>query len=80
VLDRHQRSLDLCPFSDKVRQHLRLDRTAWCVCYVLPHQLEGPLGYPPLSLGVLDHFPERIYGHHYDGMRVEVVSELALGD
>jgi hypothetical protein len=46
---------------------------------VLPHQLECPLGDPSFGLRVLDDFPERIFGHHDDGMRVKVVSELALG-
>jgi hypothetical protein len=27
----------------------------------------------------LDDFPERIFGHHGDGMRIKVISELALG-
>jgi hypothetical protein len=45
----------------------------------LPHQLECPLGDPSFGLRVLDDFSERIFGHHDDGMRVKVVSELALG-
>jgi hypothetical protein len=45
---------------------------------VLPHQLESPLGDPSFGLGVLDDLPEWIFGHHSDGMRVKVMSELAL--
>jgi hypothetical protein len=50
MLDRCRRSLDFCPFSDKVSQYLRLDGATWCICYILPYQLEGPLGYPFLVL------------------------------
>jgi hypothetical protein len=51
----------------------------WCVCYVLPHQLERPLGDSPFGLVVLDDLPERVIENHDDGVRVEVMSELALG-
>jgi hypothetical protein len=41
--------------------------------------LERPLGDPPFGLGVVDDLPERVLGHHRDGVRIEVVSKLALG-
>jgi hypothetical protein len=71
--------LDLCPLGHEVREYLELDRDAWSIHDVLDHQLERPLGNPSFSLGVLDDLLERIFGHHGDGMRVEVMSELALG-
>jgi hypothetical protein len=60
-------------------EYLGLDRAAWSIRDVLTHQLERPLGNPSFGLGVLYDFPERIFGHHSDGMHVKVMSELALG-
>jgi hypothetical protein len=37
------------------------------------------LGDLPFGLRVLDDLPERIFGHHSDGVCIEVMSELALG-
>jgi hypothetical protein len=71
--------LNHCPLSNKVRKHLLLDSTTWCVRYVLPHQLDRPLGDSSFGLGVLDVLPERIFGHHGDGVCIKVMSELALG-
>jgi hypothetical protein len=80
VLDWRRWSLTFCPFSNEIRQDLRLDGAAWCVCYILPHQLEGSLGYPSFSVGVLDHLSKWVFGHHRDWMRIEIVSKLMLGD
>jgi hypothetical protein len=72
-------SLNLRPLGNEVCEYLGLNSTTWCVRYVLPHQLEHPLGDSAFGLGVLDDLREWVFGHHGDGVRVEVVSELALG-
>jgi hypothetical protein len=72
-------SLNLRPLGNEVCEYLGLDSTVWCVCYVLPHQLERPVGESAFILRVLDDLPERVFGHHGDGVRIKVVSELALG-
>jgi hypothetical protein len=79
MLDLCRRSLNLCPLSNEIHEHLGFDGAVRCVQYVLPHQLEHPLVYPSFGLGVLDDLPEWVLRQHDDGVCIEVVSELALG-
>jgi hypothetical protein len=71
-------SLHLRPLGHEVCEYLRLDRAARSIRDVLPHQLKGPFCDSSFSLGILDDFPEWVLGHHCDGVRVKVMTELAL--
>jgi hypothetical protein len=56
--NRGGRLLYLGPFHHEVRQGLGLDCHLWDVCYVQPHELENPLGYPSYGEAFSDNFPE----------------------
>ena len=70
--------MDLRPFRHEVHQGLGLDGGARGVRDALSHQLEGPFCYSTLGLGALNDFAEGEFGHHRDGVGVEVVSEFLL--
>jgi hypothetical protein len=79
VLDLRWGSLNLHPLGHEVREYLGLDCTARNIHDILTHQLKCPLGDPSFGLGVLDDLSEWLLGHDGNGVRVEGMSELALG-
>jgi hypothetical protein len=74
------RLLSLSPFSHKTRQGLVLDRHLGYVGYVKPHKLKCPLGDPSRGKPIPDNFSEPKRGYHLNGVTLNIMHKLVLGN
>lgn len=79
-VDRGRLLLSFSPFSDEVGENLRLDSLSRHVRDIVAHELYCPCGDLADRIFVGDDLPKWKACDHLDGMAVELVMQLALGD
>ena len=66
------------PLCHEIGQDLRFDRFLRRKGQSLPHEFDGPLGYPTRGLLVMDYLPQGERRHHGYRVGFKVVTQLAL--
>ena len=79
MIDR-DRSLHICPLSDEIGEHLRLDSLVWPVLDGIGDEFDRPFNDVAIGFLVLEDIAKWVLSNNFYGVGLKVVAELSRCD